>query len=314
MAHEVESMFSVAETPWHGLGEVIEEAPTIEEGITMAGLDWKVGLKTLQTAAGEVVDHRASYREDTGAILGVVGPSWTPLQNADAFKWFQPFIDSGLATLETAGSLREGRRVWVLAKVNLDPITIVGKAQDDVMGFLLLSNSHDGSLAVRVGFTPIRVVCANTLAMAHGNDTSKLLKVLHTGRVTQTLDEIRETIDLTAGEFRATAEQYKRLAERDIDKADLEKYVRRVFSPGKREDDPKAARFVLPKVVELFETGRGNDLPGVRGTLWAGYNAVTEYLAYERGADQDKRIDALWFGQSRNVNSRALDRALEMAA
>lgn len=312
MAHEVEQMFSVIETPWHGLGRVIEKAPNVEAGIALAGLDWQVGLKALQTEDGETVTHRASYRKDTGAILGVVGPSWTPLQNAEAFRWFQPLLDAGLANLETAGSLREGRRVWVLARINLDPITIVAKAHDDVEGYLLLSNSHDGSLAVRVGFTPIRVVCANTLAFAHDNEASKLLKVMHTGRVAQNLEAIRETIDLAAGEFRATAEHYRQLATKGISQADLEKYVRRVFTPSRPDDDKRAAKKIIPRVTALFEQGRGNDLPGVKGTAWAAYNAVTEYLGYERGKDQGQRLDSLWFGEGHKLNATALERALEL--
>src|SRR5262245_60129369 len=117
MAHAVESMFSVKETPWHGLGEVILDAPTIEEGIKLAGLDWGVETHPLYLADGREVPSRGMIRATDKSILGVVGPKYTPLQNTEAFGWFQPFIDAKSCHLTTAGSLNEGRRVWVMAEI-----------------------------------------------------------------------------------------------------------------------------------------------------------------------------------------------------
>src|SRR4051794_31311156 len=111
MAHLIENMFSVRETPWHRLGSVVQEAPTAEEAIRLAGLDWSVGLEPVSLADGREAPARATVRSSDRSILGVVGPRWHPLQNADAFKWFDPFIASGEATFETAGSLDGGRRV-----------------------------------------------------------------------------------------------------------------------------------------------------------------------------------------------------------
>ena len=136
-------------------------------------------------------------------------------------RWFQPFLDAKEAALHTAGSLRNGSRIWVLAKLNRDPLVIA--QGDEVEKFILLSHGHDGSLAVRVGFTPVRVVCQNTLAMAHGSDASKLIRVKHTKDVHENLANIREVMDLANAEFEATAEQYRLLARKSINQADLRK-------------------------------------------------------------------------------------------
>lgn len=319
MSHEVESMFYVGEVPWHKLGVSVKNAPTIEEAIKLAGLDWKVGLKELITKeGGQDVPAQATFRESDGRILGVVGPTYKPLQNAEAFKFFEPFLASGQANLETAGSLRNGQRVWILAKINRPDSVIVPEADDRVAKYLLLSNSHDGTLAIRVGFTPIRVVCANTLAMSIGDKSgqTQLLKVHHKGNVVATLEKIREIINLADQRFESTAEQYRQLAKTPIDLATLEKYVKIVFATKHTEDKPESEETksrVFPKIRELFENGRGNNLPGVKGTLWAAYNAVTEYIQYERGKDAANRLNETWYGQGMQLNKKALETAVTIA-
>src|SRR4029077_9765938 len=125
MAHEVENMLYVGATPWHSLGVKLDAAPSTAEAIKAAGLNWEVGLKNLLTVDGEAVSHKATYRVSDGRILGVVGPAYKPIQNSLAFSWFDPFVESGEASIETAGSLRNGQRVWVLAKLNREPSEIV---------------------------------------------------------------------------------------------------------------------------------------------------------------------------------------------
>jgi phage/plasmid-like protein (TIGR03299 family) len=319
MAHEIETMMYVNETPWHGLGKKLNAPPTVEEAIRCAGLDWTVETARLQTADGQTAPAFATRRSSDGKILGVVGPDYHVVQNATAFRFFDSFVKNGEAELETAGSLRQGSRVWILAKINREPSIIVRKADDVVAKYVLLSNSHDGTMAVRVGFTPIRVVCANTLAISHNSKESKLVRIRHTAKAELSLDAVRDVMNLANEQFEATAVQYRRLAECDINSADLAKYVCRVFSPASEdstdEDVLKKSESsrVLATVTKLFETGRGNDMPGVRGTMWAAYNAVTEYMAYERGNDRDVRLDRLWF-QHVHTNRRALELALKVAA
>ena len=316
--HEVESMMFLGETPWHRLGTRVIEIPTADEAIVAAGLNWKVETKPLFLADGTQVSNKAVVRDSDNSVLGVVGENYKPLQNKDAFNFFNPFVESGLATFETAGSLRQGKRVWILAKINKDPMTIVSKSNDIVEKYVLLAHGHDGLMSVRVGFTPIRVVCANTLAMSISDNGSSLLRVKHTKNLQDNLDKVAKIMNLANQKFEATAEQYRFLANREINAKDLEKYVKLVFVGPKYEqmeaEGQKPARDVLPKVIELFETGRGNALPGVAGTTWAAYNAVNEYLGYERGADESSRLDKMWFGDSANLNKKALEVALEMVA
>lgn len=352
MPANVETMFSVKQTPWHGLGVVIVDAPSITEGIKLAGLDWDVEVQSLVRPDGVNVDDFAKVfvRKDKNATLGVVGPNTHPLQNRHAFDFFQPFVDAKEAFLETAGSLDEGKKVWVMAKISRPNAEIV--KGDEIAKFVLLSNSHDGTTAVRVGFTPIRVVCANTLAMAHSDKASKLLRVRHSKQVKQNLDAIQETINLANEEFEATAEQFRFLASRQINAADLRKYVKLVF---KMEDDDKLSTrssniikeilakheqrtgmlmeavrnlsapkemlmlnpigqsLALDEVTKNFEAGRGTENPASRGSYWTAYNAVNEYLNYSRGHTADTRLNSLWFGQNAAANKTALEIAVEMA-
>ncbi len=313
MAHQIESAMFVKTGAWHQLGRVVEEAPSTAEGIQLAGLDWEVELAPLFLAGGTVpVSHKAVVRQSDAKVLGVVGPQWRPLQNRDAFKWFDPFLTQKEAALEAAGSLQGGKRVWVLAKLNRDPLVIV--PGDEVTKYLLLSNSHDGSLAVRVGFTPIRVVCANTLAMAHKDGGGQLIRFKHSSSLMTNLENVRDTVDAINARFEATAEQYRLLVRKDINQADLRRYVRTVLHA---DDDSTKCSTRMNNIVEqvgmLFETGKGNDLPAVRGTLWAGYNAVTAYLSHERGNDDARRLDSLWYGDGATTSARALEMALAMA-
>ena len=314
MAHEVETMAFAGQTPWHGLGTALAEADLYDWASVSkkAGLDWGVELVPLVTHDTQAkVDSRAVRRTSDGKILGTVGARYHPLQNRDAFGWFQPFLQAKEAALHTAGSLRGGSRVWVLAKLNRDPLVIA--AGDEVEKFILLSHSHDGTLAVRIGFTPIRVVCANTLSMAHGSDASKLIRVKHTREVIENLSNIREIMSMANAEFEATAEQYKRLARKSINQTDLSLYVRRVLKIEDGQEPSTRTRNMMAEIVRLAETGRGNDLPSIRGTYWSAYNGVSEWLTYNRGRSEDNRLNSLWFGDSADLNRHALETALDMS-
>jgi phage/plasmid-like protein (TIGR03299 family) len=315
MSHELESMAFYGRSPWHGLGTPLadEDLHDWPQACARAGLDWDVELVPLVTAdTGAGVGRRAVRRGSDGRILGTVGPHYAALQNRDAFAWFQPFLDAREAQLHTAGSLRNGSRVWVLARLNRDPLVVA--PGDEVEKYLLISHGHDGSLAVRVGFTPVRVVCQNTLAMAHGSDASQLIRVRHTREVHQNLADVREVMDLANQQLEATAQQYRLLARKSVNRADLHRYVRRVLQVGDGQEPGARTRAILGEVVGLCESGRGNGLPSVSGTWWAAYNGVSEWLAYRRGRSQDNRLNGLWFGAGAGVNRHALQTALAMAA
>ena len=164
MSANVESMFYAGrEKPWHGLGTQVEEAPTSADALRLAGLDWTVQRKPIQVCGGRKVDNFfANVRSSDGAVLGVVSDRYQVVQNAEAFAFTDALIGGeGQVHYETAGSLMGGRKIWLLAK--LPDTEIVG---DKTEPYLCFSNTHDGSGAIRVCMTPIRVVCNNTLNIA----------------------------------------------------------------------------------------------------------------------------------------------------
>lgn len=335
MSHEVESMFSVGARPWHGLGHVLKGQPSMSEAIVLAGLNWQVDLRPVAatvtdeaSVAVEIPSHRAVMRMDTGAVLGVVGEDFRPLQNSEAFGFFEPLVAEGLLSLETAGSLRHGRRVWVMARIPGDPAVIVPAADDVVDPFVLLCHGHDGSLALRVGFNPVRVVCANTLAAAMGHQDG-MTSVRHTAGMVPALDKVRDTIAAQIRCFQDSAEAWRLLAARTCTDAAFTTYALRVaaVARGLSDDELREAMpsgrtgaRLLGAVRPLFEGGAGNDRAGVRGTWWAAYNAVTQWLTHERGsgagsdAEQAaRRFEALHLGESRRLSMRALMLAIEGA-
>ena len=313
MAAAIEQMMFVGATPWHGLGNQVESDITVADAIVAAGLDWEVGLKDLQTVDGVPVNHRATYRKTDGSILGVVGPRYTPLQNRDSFDWFQPFLDAGECALHTAGSLHSGQKVWVLAQLNRDNSEIV--SGDEVSKFILLSNSHDGTTAIRVGYTPIRVVCANTLAWAHSNTNSQLIRIRHTRSSKSNLENVRDIMDNINAGFEATAEQFRFLASKDFNQADIRRYVKTLLGIEKVVDaDIKTrTRNILDEIIGIITDSPEQAMVGTRGTYWAAYNGYNSYLNYVKGRTEDNRLDSLWFGAGSNENIKALNLAVEFA-
>lgn len=319
MSHQVESMVSSSGiVPWHQLGVCVDQINSIEEAITLAGLDWGVELQPLFFQnEGELMpvdEAQAVVRSTDKSILGVVGPRYTPLQNRDKFNFFQDYLDAGEASLETAGSLCSGRKTWIMAKLNRNNAEIV--KGDEIEKFLLLSDSYDGTMAVRVGYTPIRVVCANTMAMAHSNSASQFIRVRHNRNVKANLDTIQEIVNLADASFEATAEQYRFLASKGCNTKDLGRYIKKVFDIKDNEKGKKISgktTNIIESLLTCYQCGAGQDIPGVQGTLWAAYNMVTNYLTYERGNNAERRLNNLWFGEAAKMNKKALDVAMEFA-
>ena len=307
-------IFDKLGSPWAGIGKQLDKPETVHEAMVQSGLDWTVTKRPIFLGDGRELKERAVVRDDNESVLGVVSKKWTPYQNEDAFNWFQPFVDANEVEFSTAGSFKQGRITWILSRLNRDNAEIANG--DEVAKYLLLSNSHDGKLAVRVGFTPIRIVCTNTLHAAHRSAKSRLLRVNHSQHVKQNVDDIREIINTANADFEATAEQYRFLASKQIKTSDLEQYVKVVLGKGNvdRDDLSTRTKNQMLKIIELFDEGKGNSNPAIAGSYWAAYNGVTEWLSYERGNNNDNRMSSLWVGQNANVNRTAFDSAMAMAA
>lgn len=306
MAHEFETGLFVGRPAWHGLGNVLQNAPSINDAIIQSGLAWQAQKVPLFLGSGVRMDGAYGIMRDTdGAQLGVVGEDFTPLQNAEAFDFFRPIIDSGEATIEAAGSLRGGKRVWILAAVKGATTEVV--PGDSIKSYVLLAHGHDGTLSIRAGFTTVRVVCQNTLSASLGG--KHLMKLRHTKGATVNLEKAKEAFDFQRGELKVQADKFRGLAAKRCDRKNLIRYVREVLVPGTADNDATVRN--VPEIVDMFSHGRGAELS--RGTMWGAYNAVTEYLTHEQGRSADARVNNQWFGPGAATTARALEVAVAFA-
>lgn len=191
MAHNVESMFFTRTKPWHGLGTEVKSAPTSNDALVYAGLDWTVDQKDVYTEDGSMIlGYKANTRSTDDSILGIVSDRYKVVQNEEAFQFTDDLLGEGV-TYETAGSLQGGRKVWMLAK--LPHRYIIGG--DEITPYMVVMNSHDGSSGIKVAMTPIRVVCQNTLNLAL-NNAKRIWTTKHTENVMSRVHEARETLML----------------------------------------------------------------------------------------------------------------------
>ena len=191
MSANVESMFYRRSVPWHGLGTKVDEALNSKEALIFAGLDWKVLQEAVYTSTGELVNgYKANIRDVDRSVLGIVSDRYKIVQNEEAFSFTDSLLGEGVK-YETAGSIAGGKIVWMLAKMP-DRYIIAG---DAIEPYLVFSNTHDGSGAIRVAMTPVRVVCQNTLNLAL-NTARRTWSAKHTGNVFSRLDEAKETLQL----------------------------------------------------------------------------------------------------------------------
>jgi phage/plasmid-like protein (TIGR03299 family) len=326
MAHNLEirndkaSMFYIGEAPWHGLGTKLDQPATAAEAIKAAHLDWRVAKVSLYAREGRrysVVPKRfAVVREGRRMggkcqALGVVGSEYTPLQNEEAFAFFDPIAGVKKAAIyHTAGALGNGERTWILAKLPSE-IRVVG---DDIAHkYLLLSNSHDGTSSVQVKFTPIRVVCENTLTMALSGGPT--VRVTHIHNVHERLREAERLLGVIHTHFEKIEEKFQAMAATQLKDNRLAEYLNLVFpDPTDPENDRARMRVAQDRLwaAHFFENGKGNQEQRVRGTLWAAYNGVTEYIDHRRvKQNEDRRLNSIWFGEGYLVKARAYRVALD---
>lgn len=188
MSHNVETMFYVRTAPWHGLGVQVDEALSSEEALIKSGLNWQVKQRPILTNEGILIEgYKANVRSSDNKILGVVTDRYKVVQNSEAFAFTDDLLGQGVR-YETAGSMAEGKKVWILAK--LPTAYIIGGER--LSPYLVFSNSHDGSGAIKVAMTPIRVVCQNTLNLALST-ADRIWTTNHTGDINAKLESARET-------------------------------------------------------------------------------------------------------------------------
>jgi len=320
MPAEVETMFYNTEVPWHGLGKKVDNYLTSEEAIKAAGLDWTVDpVNLFHNFQGNriMVEGKVGLRRNTdGRILSVLSPEYKPVQNAKAFEFFDSVVGTKSAIYDTAGSLRNGQKIWILAKVT-GAISVKG---DQVDKYIVLMNSHDGTVALKMFFTPVRVVCMNTLNAAEaGAARIETFYAKHTGNIATRMERAREILGMTNKFYEEFAEQANRLANAQLPPAQLPKLLAAAFGTTgaiRPEDVVNFSDFgttrrinEMEKIYELFGgSGKGLDIPNIRGTKWAAYNAIVEYIDYAkqfRGKQpEDNRLEYAWI-KSMNIKHRA---------
>lgn len=312
------AMMYAGEVPWHRLGTRLDEPATAAEAIEAAGLGYEVELKPLQTTDGTPVPLRkAVQRCDTGDILGVVGNSYVPVQNRSAFEFLDSIVADGGLRYHTAGALGLGERIWLLAK--LPGHIRVRNTEDVVDKFLLLSNTHDGTTALRVYFSPIRVVCQNTLNLAERRSIGQGIAVMHKGDLRTKIGEAQRVLGLAVRFYDDAAARIDTLAGHSPTSEQLDAYFKAVY-PDPVDADPTRARKIRETFERLFETGIGLDMPGIKHTTWAAYNTVTEWVDHHRPtraripeARINQRLQSSWFGSGAALKARAWNLALDMA-
>lgn len=319
MAHMIEmvdgkaSMAYAGDVPWHGLGTRVSNDLTPEQMLKAAGLDWTVDTVDLYAEVGDrrlPTGHRALVRLSDQKVLDVITDDWNPCQNQDAFEFFNDFVAAGDMEMETAGSLKDGKIVWALAKVKESFELFNGR--DQVDAYLHFTNPHSYGQSIDVRFTPIRVVCNNTLTLSLSKKSKNMVKVSH--RREFDADMVKEALGVAKEKLATYKEMAQFLSQKRYNDENVVDYFKRVFPVlTTKKDSEKELSRSAERAVEIIRT---NDQPGAefgKGTWWEAFNATTFMVDHEIGRSADTRLTSAWYGANRNLKTKALEMAVEMA-
>jgi len=319
MSHEVEMVEGVAqmayagETPWHGLGTKVAPDLSPIQIMSKAGLDWSVEKETMTTASGvEIEGKKALVRSSDNKVLDVVGDGWNPVQNETAFEFFSEYTLAGDMEMHTAGSLKGGQMVWALAKVK-ESFDILGG--DQVDSYLLFSNPHKYGKAIDVRFTPIRVVCNNTLSMSLGQNVANSVTLNHRNEFNPAM--VKEQMGIASEKFAKYKEMAEFLSTKKFSMDALVQYYNEVFPrtyQGKKDVQVKTFADLSSngqKAHSFLETQPGAHFG--EGSWWQALNSVTYLTDHRMGRETDSRLASAWFGANQTRKIRAVEKAVEYA-
>jgi phage/plasmid-like protein (TIGR03299 family) len=317
MAHLLETMAYLHETPWHGLGNQLSAGQPIEVWAQQAGMDWRicespVSFVTDEANSPSVIasypENKVLFRSDTQAPLSVVSQRFQVVQPREILEFYRDLTEVSGFKLETAGVLKGGRKIWALARTGQSSTL---KGNDVSNAYVLLATACDGTLATTAQFTSVRVVCNNTLAVALGA-SSGAVKVRHSTAFDA--QAVKRQLGISVSTWSSFMYQMKGLSERKVKTHEAMNYLSRVFSEHKETQSANASDRTMAKVMALFDgRGRGAELASSKGTAFGLLNAVTEFVDHERRArSTDHRLESAWFGQGASVKEKALDQALMM--
>jgi phage/plasmid-like protein (TIGR03299 family) len=313
MAHMIETIAYAGEVPWHGLGTKVPADLSPAQMLDKAGLNWTVEKTPAFADIGGKqvsVGWSALTRSSDNSILSVVSNDWNPVQNHEAFEFFDEYCRVGDMEMHTAGSLRDGQIVWGLAKVKDSFDLFKG---DQVDSYLLFTNPHKFGQCIDVRFTPIRVVCNNTLTLSLNMHSDRVVKKNH--RTEFNAAEVKQTLGIATEKLAKYKEMAAFLGSKRYTEETAKQYFNTVFpviaynkekGPQRKELSKSATR-----ALEVLYTQPGAKF--AEGSWWQAFNAVTYLTDHEIGRTADTRLQSAWFGANKNLKIKALETAVEFA-
>lgn len=324
MAHLVETMAYANETPWHGLGVQVSDALSPQEMVQAAGLDWTVSRRSMFTAQqpgpGAVEgtlktdEWGVLVRDSDNRILGPCGKNYLPMQNADVFTFFDRFVKAGQMKMETAGSLDNGRQIWGLASINKG-FALPG--HDEVNGYLLLNQPHVWGKSLTIMFTPIRVVCNNTLTMAlnKGSEIGRFSMPHVREWGTEVIEKAEAALGIATHQLDAFKVTADLLARTSYTEKKVNEFIAKLFSPALVAENDEITRDMFTRsadeVYNCLHTQPGAELS--EGSWWTALNAVTYFVDHKAGRNRDSALTSAWFGPRAALKRKALNLAVEYA-
>ena len=342
MAHQVEQMAYVGDTPWHGLGNQLTQNQPIEVWAQQAGMDWRIESSDVsymaQNERGQSIimpyeEQRVLYRSDTHAPLSVVSQRYQEVQPMEILEFYRDLTEQSGFELETAGVLKGGKKFWALARTGQSTAL---KGKDVSNGYILLATACDGTLATTAQFTNIRVVCNNTLAIALRGQSSNagVVKVPHSTKFDA--DKVKQQLGISVRAWDEHMYEMKQLSQRKVTQGEAAAYFDAVFNntslsiadqeeniiqfyrniatpnPAKEKSEPNGR--AMNKVMDMFNgQGRGAELSSAKDTAYGLLCSITEFADHERRAmSTDHRLDSAWFGAGAALKQRGLEQALRL--
>lgn len=310
MAHQVENMAYINETPWHGLGNLLEPNQPLEVWLQQAGMNWNIESSPVhyqgQDHLRQFDDAKVLFRSDSGEALSVVSNRYQVVQPREVLEFYKDLVDVGGFELETAGVLKNGKKLWALARTGQETML---KGDDLVKGYLLLATACDGTLATTAQFTSVRVVCNNTLAIAT-SDSQGAIKVPHSTKFDA--DKVKQQLGIGVSAWQRFIAGMRKLADRPVHPFEARRYLVELFGDPALLFHDQPNKKALNRVFDLFDgQGKGANLAAAKGTAWGLVNAVSQYVDHEsRARNADNRLSSAWFGVGAAIKQKAFKEAM----
>jgi phage/plasmid-like protein (TIGR03299 family) len=301
-------MAYAGETPWHGLGVPVINDLTPDQMLVKAGLDWTVNkVPSFVNINGQQIEtgQQALVRSSDNSILSMVSDDWNPCQNHEAFEFFNDFVMEGDMEMHTAGSLKQGKNVWALAKVK-DSFEILGG--DKVESYLLFSNPHEYGRCIDIRFTPIRVVCNNTLTLSLAGKSDLMVRLNHRSKFDPAM--VKQTLGIASKKLGTYKEMAEFLASKTYTSESVVDYLKEVFPSLTKKDNSIMSR-PATQAFEVLETQPGAEFG--KNSFWQAFNATTYVVDHVLGHSQETRLQSAWYGDNRKRKLVALEKAVEYA-